>query len=119
MERQNITIKQLECLVAIDRTSHFRQAAELLNIQQPTLSQQLQNIEMGVLEEQVVDHIVSQAQVENVESNYEDVLSGRAIIDPEAEQAEAEAQADTEAVSDSEADSGEDAESEQSEKKDD
>lgn len=48
--------------------------------------EQLQNIEMGVLEEQVVDHILSSAQVEDVPASYEDVLSGKAIVDPEAEQ---------------------------------
>ena len=54
---------------------------------------QMQNIEMSVLEEQVVEHILSKAQVEIVESNYEDVLSGRAIGDLEEE---ADAAADEE-----------------------
>jgi hypothetical protein len=53
----------------------------------------MQNIEMSVLEEQVVEHILSKAQVEIVESNYEDVLSGRAIGDLEEE---ADAAADEE-----------------------
>jgi len=48
--------------------------------------EQLQSVEMGVLEEQVVDHVLSQASVELVESNYEDVLSGAAIANPELEE---------------------------------
>ena len=48
--------------------------------------EQMQNIEMGILEDQVVDHIMNQAQVEIIESSYDDVLSGRAIAPPEAEE---------------------------------
>jgi len=47
--------------------------------------EQLQNIEMGVLEEQVVDHILSAADIEDVPASYEDVVSGKAIAEPEAE----------------------------------
>ena len=43
----------------------------------------MQNIEMGVLEDQVVDLILSQSSVEDVISSYADVLSGAAIADPE------------------------------------
>ena len=42
----------------------------------------MQNIEMGVLEDQVVDLILSQSTVEDVVANYADVLSGAAIADP-------------------------------------
>jgi trigger factor len=48
--------------------------------------EQMQNIEMGVLEEQVVDHILSCAAVEVIESNYDEILSGQAVIDPSAEE---------------------------------
>ena len=47
--------------------------------------EQMQNIEMGVLEDQVVDHIMSLAQVEDLDSTYEDIISGRAIPTPEPE----------------------------------
>jgi trigger factor len=40
---------------------------------------QLQNIEMGVLEEQVVQHIMTQSQVEVVECSYADAISGKAV----------------------------------------
>jgi trigger factor len=61
--------------------------------------EQLQNIEMGVLEEQVVDHILSSAQVEDVLASYDEAVSGQAIVDPEAEQ-EAEQEATTDAAQD-------------------
>lgn len=47
--------------------------------------EQMQNVEMGVLEDQVVDLILSQSTVEEVVASYADVLSGAAIADPEAE----------------------------------
>jgi trigger factor len=47
-------------------------------------AEQMQSIEMGVLEDQVVDHIIKAAQVQIVEASYDDVLSGKAIADPEA-----------------------------------
>ncbi|MEM7098351.1 MAG: trigger factor [Pseudomonadota bacterium] len=53
--------------------------------------EQMQNIEMGVLEDQVVDHIMSLAQVENLDSTYEDIISGKAIPVPEVEESEADA----------------------------
>ncbi len=49
--------------------------------------EQMQNLEMGVLEDQVVDLIVAEATVEEVASSYDDVISGRAIA-PEPEEAE-------------------------------
>ena len=41
--------------------------------------EQLQQIEMAVLEDQVVDHILEQAAVEKVSTNYQDALSGAAV----------------------------------------
>jgi trigger factor len=41
--------------------------------------EQLQSIEMAVLEDQVVEHVVKVATVEEVRAGYEDVISGRAI----------------------------------------
>jgi trigger factor len=46
-------------------------------------SEQRQQIEMAVLEDQVVDHILQQASVEEVATNYTDIISGKAIADPE------------------------------------
>ena len=45
--------------------------------------EQMQNIEMGVLEDQVVNLILSQSSVEDVIASYADVLSGAAIADPD------------------------------------
>ncbi len=61
--------------------------------------EQLREIEMAVLEDQVVDHILEQATVEVVPSNYSDVISGAAIApepeeDAEASPAEASAEPD-------------------------
>lgn len=47
--------------------------------------EQLQQIEMAVLEQQVVDHILDKAAVEIVPATYQDVISGAAIA-PEAEE---------------------------------
>jgi trigger factor len=41
--------------------------------------EQLQQIEMAVLEDQVVDHILEQAEVEVVSSTYTEVISGQAV----------------------------------------
>jgi len=46
--------------------------------------EQMQNVEMGVLEDQVVDLILAQSTVEEVVASYADVLSGAAIAEPEA-----------------------------------
>ena len=40
-----ITLKQLQCLLAIDETAHFRRAAERCGITQPSLSAQIVNLE--------------------------------------------------------------------------
>lgn len=44
--------------------------------------ERLQEIEMAVLEEQVVDHVVESANVEIVETDYEGVISGLAVAPP-------------------------------------
>lgn len=40
-----VTLKQLECLLALEHTAHFRRAAEQLGMTQPSLSAQIQNLE--------------------------------------------------------------------------
>lgn len=53
--------------------------------------EQMQNIEMGVLEDQVVDLILERASIEVIEAGYDDVISGQAIMpEPEADEAVAE-----------------------------
>jgi len=59
--------------------------------------EQMQNLEMGVLEDQVVDHIISKAQVEEVVANYDGVISGAAIAPPESQdEVEAEGKSEPE-----------------------
>ena len=58
--------------------------------------EQLEGIQQGVLEDQVVDHIMNVASVEVVESSYDDIVSGKAIADPEAEAADADAETEAE-----------------------
>ncbi|HEX7037252.1 MAG TPA: trigger factor [Pseudomonadales bacterium] len=41
--------------------------------------EQLRQVEMAVLEEQVVEHVLAQARVEVVPSSYQDIVSGRAV----------------------------------------
>lgn len=41
--------------------------------------EQLQQVEMAVLEEQVVEHVLDAAQVEVVASSYQDIVSGKAV----------------------------------------
>ena len=50
--------------------------------------EQMGNIEMAVLEDQVVDHIMSAAAVEEVVATYADVISGAAVAPPADENAE-------------------------------
>ena len=45
--------------------------------------EQMSNIEMLVLEDQVVDHILSAANIEEVLANYADVISGAATAQPQ------------------------------------
>ncbi|MEY2343548.1 LysR family transcriptional regulator [Proteus mirabilis] len=40
-----IDIKQLFYLIALDKTQHFGQAAEMCHVTQPTLSMRLRNLE--------------------------------------------------------------------------
>lgn len=40
-----ITLKQMQCLLAVEDTAHFRRAAERLDMTQPSLSAQIQNLE--------------------------------------------------------------------------
>ena len=57
--------------------------------------EQMQNLEMGVLEDQVVDHIISKAAIEEVVADYDSVISGAAIAPPEAQgEAEGESKPD-------------------------
>ena len=59
--------------------------------------EQMQNLEMGVLEDQVVDHIISKAQVEEVVADYDSVISGAAIAPPETQdEVEAEGESKSE-----------------------
>jgi len=41
--------------------------------------EQLHNVELGVLEDQLVDHVLSRSIVESVTASYEDVVTGRSI----------------------------------------
>jgi hypothetical protein len=47
--------------------------------------EQLQQVEMAVLEDQVVDHVLEKAAVEPVKATYPDVVSGKAIPAAESE----------------------------------
>jgi len=49
---------------------------------------QLSQIEMAVLEDQVIEHILASANVSDVISSYADVISGRAIAPADASNAE-------------------------------
>ncbi|MCZ6641742.1 MAG: trigger factor [Gammaproteobacteria bacterium] len=51
-------------------------------------AEQLQQIEMAVLEDKVVDHVVAQAVVEIVQTNYADIIAGTAIQTDAAKDAE-------------------------------
>jgi len=54
MEHPNITLKQLRYLLALAETRHFRRAAELCGVSQPSLSAQIQNLE-AILGVQLVE----------------------------------------------------------------
>jgi trigger factor len=64
--------------------------------------EQLQQIEMAVLEDQVVDHILEQASVEVVQASYNDVISGRATAPEVTESAQAGEAAEVSAESEPE-----------------
>lgn len=54
MDKQDITLRQLRYLVALDDTANFRRAAERCGVTQPSLSAQIHNIE-GALGVQLVE----------------------------------------------------------------
>ena len=60
--------------------------------------EQMQTLEMGVLEDQVVDHIMSQAEVEELASNYDDIMSGAAIAPAPGDEDSVAANADDESA---------------------
>ena len=70
--------------------------------------EQMSNIEMSVLEDQVVDHILSAANVEEVLASYADVISGAAIA-PSQDDADG-TESDEDAAFDAETDAGKDTE---------
>ncbi|MEM6413816.1 MAG: hydrogen peroxide-inducible genes activator [Pseudomonadota bacterium] len=45
MKQPAITLKQLNCLIAVEDEAHFRRAAERCGVSQPSLSAQIQNLE--------------------------------------------------------------------------
>jgi trigger factor len=47
--------------------------------------EQLQQVEMAVLEDQVVDHVLAKAAVETLTSSYQDVVSGKSVPSADAE----------------------------------
>ncbi|MCY3623501.1 MAG: trigger factor [Gammaproteobacteria bacterium] len=49
--------------------------------------EQLQRVELGVLEDQLVEHVLSRATVESVPASYRDVVTGNSIPELPAEQA--------------------------------
>lgn len=60
--------------------------------------EQLQQIEMGVLEDVVVDHVLAGAQVEDLPSTYQDVMAGKAVPEPDAQSAGEGGAADADAA---------------------
>ncbi|MEM9169100.1 MAG: LysR family transcriptional regulator, partial [Pseudomonadota bacterium] len=54
MPKPNLTLKQMRCLLAVEETGHFRRAAEICGMSQPSLSVQIQNFEEA-LEVQLVE----------------------------------------------------------------
>ena len=70
--------------------------------------EQMSNIEMSVLEDQVVDHILSAANIEEVLASYADVISGAAIAPPQEDADGMESDGDS--ASDAETDAGKDTE---------
>jgi len=56
--------------------------------------EQLRQVEMSVLEDQVVDHVLDQATVETLPSTYQEVVSGNAVPAPEGQPAEVDSAQD-------------------------
>ncbi|HBS32190.1 MAG TPA: DNA-binding transcriptional regulator OxyR, partial [Parvularcula sp.] len=54
--RPEVTLKQLHCLAALAEARHFRRAAEIVGISQPSLSAQIQNLE-SALRIRLVDRV--------------------------------------------------------------
>jgi len=52
--------------------------------------EQLQQIQMAVIEDQVIDHILESATIETIEATYESVVAGTAIPTPETEDVDGE-----------------------------
>ncbi len=48
MDKPEITLKQLACLLAVEETRHFRRAAERRGLAQPSLTAQIHNLEGAV-----------------------------------------------------------------------
>ena len=73
-----LTLKQLKCLVAVSETRHFRRAAEICGLTQPSLSAQIQNLEaeLGV---QLVER--SRSGVAMTPVGREAVEQARLVID--------------------------------------
>jgi trigger factor len=62
-------------------------------------AEQLQQIEMAVIEEQVVDHVLSKARMEPVPTSYQDIVSGKALASEEAAESSSASEAAPEAAS--------------------
>lgn len=78
MDGGTVTLKQLRYLVTLDETKHYRRAAEICGISQPSLSAQIQNIEEG-LGVRLVERGRSGASLTPV--GREVVARGRKILD--------------------------------------
>jgi len=65
--------------------------------------EQLQQVEMSVLEDEVVEHVLSQAQVEPLASSYQDIVAGNAIPAEDGDAADAAATGDDAAADDTDA----------------
>lgn len=77
MTQPSLTLKQLRYLVALDEAKHYRRAAELCHISQPSLSAQIQNVE-EVLGVQLVER--SRSGVSLTPVGREVVSRARAVL---------------------------------------
>lgn len=78
MKKSELTLRQLECLLAVEEKLHFRQAAELLGLSQPALTAQIQNLE-AVLSARLVER--SRAGVALTPIGREVATRARAVSD--------------------------------------